>query len=169
MVKHCNGPCGLDKAFADFHKGNGKFGLSSRCISCKKLYAPRSKEYKRKYYKNNLDKARDARRRHQQAHREEYRRRNSAYDKLHKPERAARENFRRAQKLLATPKWLTQAQKDEMIQLYKLREQLSLEKGIIYHVDHIYPLISKDVCGLHVPWNLQVIPATDNLKKSNRV
>ena len=74
---------------------------------------------------------------------------------------------RRASKLSATPAWLTGPQIAHIKRTYKLSHLMEDITGTKYHVDHIVPLKGKKVCGLHVPWNLQVIPAEDNLKKSN--
>lgn len=74
---------------------------------------------------------------------------------------------RRASKLNASPKWLSDAHKEQIADLYWLAKDLEAISGEHYHVDHIVPLQGKTVCGLHVPWNLQVLPASDNIKKKN--
>lgn len=76
---------------------------------------------------------------------------------------------RRALKHNASPEWLTE--KDwEVIKLkYELAHAKSNLCGEKFHVDHIVPLQHPLVCGLNVPWNLRVITATANLKKSNRL
>lgn len=74
---------------------------------------------------------------------------------------------RRATKLQRTPSWLTEEDHwmfEEIYSLTKLREKLT---GVKWHVDHILPLQGKLVSGLHVPMNLQVITATENLSKGN--
>ena len=67
-----------------------------------------------------------------------------------------------------TPLWLTSQQLNQIATEYELAAWCTKVTGIKYHVDHIVPLQGKTVSGLHVPWNLQVIPASDNQKKSNR-
>jgi hypothetical protein len=69
----------------------------------------------------------------------------------------------------ATPKWITAEQKLAMRQLYLQAMELTKLTGERYVVDHIVPLLSDEVCGLHVPWNLRVITQEENLKKSNKL
>lgn len=69
----------------------------------------------------------------------------------------------------ATPKWITVGQKLAMRQLYLQAMELTKLTGERYVVDHIVPLLSDEVCGLHVPWNLRVITQEENLKKSNKL
>ena len=80
----------------------------------------------------------------------------------------ARAAKRRAAKLKATPTWLSDTQKSQIESIYWLAKDLRTVCGETYHVDHIVPLKGKHVCGLHVPWNLQVLPADVNLSKGNR-
>jgi hypothetical protein len=67
----------------------------------------------------------------------------------------------------ATPSWLTRKQKSEIRHVYQAAITMTQATGEQYVVDHIYPLRSEAVCGLHVPWNLRVMTQDENLKKSN--
>lgn len=74
---------------------------------------------------------------------------------------------RRARLLKAAPVWLDSEYLwliNEVYELSALRNKLT---SIKWEVDHIVPLAGKNVCGLHVPWNLQVITRVENRKKSN--
>jgi 5-methylcytosine-specific restriction endonuclease McrA len=76
---------------------------------------------------------------------------------------------RRRKHRQATPKWITRKQKSEIRQLYQIAMTMTKTTGEQYVVDHIVPLRSEFVCGLHVPWNLRVITQEENLKKSNQL
>jgi len=72
----------------------------------------------------------------------------------------------RAAKLQATPPWVDF---DKIKEIYEEADRLSKETGEIYVVDHIVPLNHPLVCGLHVPWNLQILTFSENSKKSNKL
>lgn len=65
----------------------------------------------------------------------------------------------------ATPTW---ADIDRIREVYMAAQWLTSITGIVHHVDHIVPLTSDLVCGLHVENNLQVLPGPENLRKHNR-
>jgi hypothetical protein len=76
---------------------------------------------------------------------------------------------RRRKHKQATPPWLTRKQKSEIRSLYEIAITMTKTTGEQYVVDHIVPLRSDEVCGLHVPWNLRVITQEENLVKSNKL
>lgn len=121
------------------------------------LVAARSKAY----YTANRDTLLARMQKYREANKDaarRYRAKNSA---------AAREHVmrRRASKRSATPAWANEFFIQEAYALAQLREKVC---GGKWHVDHIVPLRSKLVCGLHVEHNLAVVPAALNLSKHNR-
>ncbi len=83
-------------------------------------------------------------------------------------ENTAKVNFyaanRRAAEIRATPLWVDY---EEIGKIYELAAQLTETTGNQYHVDHHFPLRGRTFSGLHVHTNLDVIPAKQNLTKSN--
>lgn len=88
--------------------------------------------------------------------------------KLTKAQRCAIQANRNSAKINSSPLWLTAEHKRQIADAYTQSAIKTLETGIKHEVDHQIPLRGKGVCGLHVPWNLQVIPAYKNRQKSNR-
>jgi hypothetical protein len=74
---------------------------------------------------------------------------------------------RRASIKKRTPNWLTDDDLWMIEEAYDLAQKRTKLLGFAWHVDHIIPLHGKNVCGLHVPSNLQVIPAISNQRKSS--
>jgi len=75
---------------------------------------------------------------------------------------------RRSAKIHRTPKWLTKDDLWLIKEAYELAVLRTKMLGYSWHVDHIIPLRGKLVSGLHVPTNLQVIPAKENHIKTNK-
>lgn len=75
----------------------------------------------------------------------------------------------RAAKFQATPKWLSKQQLKEIEQYYIDAAYIQRLMQTPMEVDHILPLQGKEVKGLHVPWNLQILTAEENERKSNKI
>jgi len=110
-----------------------------------------------------------------QQNKERVSRRKAQYRKENPEKGRAHCAKRRASKRNATPPWFNSEHKQQCDALHAEAIRLEREKGVQYHVDHIYPLLGKTVvdgkyqhtsCGLHVPWNMEVLPGPDNCSKN---
>ena len=142
-MKKCS-TCEETKPYTEFFKQprnkDGYFGQCKFCVNEKRKERKDSINAKqRKYYRNN---------------RQYY---------------ITKAYLRNKQVARAKPAWLTEEHEFMLEEIYELRDLRSKLTGVVHHVDHIVPLRGQNCCGLHVPWNLQVIPAVDNLSKSNRI
>lgn len=102
------------------------------------------------YFKNNKEKVSNA---------------NAAWLSANRAHATAYAAKQRARKVQATPVWANKFFIDEIYDLANRRTKLF---GFSWHVDHIVPLKSKLVCGLHCEANLQVITGSENCSKNNR-
>lgn len=152
--------CREEKPFSDFykHKG-GKFDLRAQCIPCRNSVAVQWEKKNPEAAKSRRSKAEKSE--STQEYRRGYRKLNRAYFRA----KCAEYN---ASKKCATPTWLTVEQRRQIEEVYLHAKDCTLVSGEQYDVDHIVPLQGKGVCGLHVPWNLQVLPSDINRSKSNK-
>jgi hypothetical protein len=75
---------------------------------------------------------------------------------------------RRAIQLERTPRWVKEMYPKEIEEIHQMARELEKIFPWKQHVDHIIPMKNSIICGLHVPWNLHIIPWIDNIRKGNR-
>lgn len=163
-------------------------GLQSKCKACcavlKKEWLTKNvdqvkayqAEYSKAYRTENASRLADAKRRYhsensatitakvlawQKANPERVNAKNRQWERQHPAKSNAKSACRRARILKATPEWANGA---AIAEVYE-----RAAKMVDVHVDHVVPLKSTLVCGLHVPANLEIVPKSANLAKSNRV
>lgn len=125
---------------------------SRRKASCKFYYSDKGKEYSKIYSKSEGAKTTAKK-----------------YATANASKLASKAMARHAKKIRATPIWLTRLHFEQIQIFYDSAHSLTEELGIKFEVDHIVPLQGDGVCGLHVPWNLQVITRSENRSKGNTV
>lgn len=139
----------------------------------------KGREANRRYYQNNKEKMRNRAAEYRQREgvaenkkeymsvwREENKEHRKQYAEKNKAKYAAHCNGRRTRRLKARPSWVD---KDAMDSLYEVSRTITAKTGVQHHVDHYYPLTHKRICGLDVPWNLQIITADENAAKGNKM
>ena len=175
-MKYCSS-CKETLDLALFNKNKAKKdGYSNYCKPCKsnadKQYrlqnTKKVKELKQNYYLKNIEVEKDRRKQDYLLNTDAYKARAKQWKENNRAKHNANCMLRHAKKLKATPRWLTQEQKQTIECKYSVARMLTLHGVQKWEVDHIIPLQGKDVCGLHVPWNLQVITETENCKKRNK-
>lgn len=149
--------CKQVKTFDLFHKRSDRPGYRHKCKACWYKKSGKPPGGQKRFNDEELKEHRKASMAKHRA--------TATYAFKHS-ERQAR---RRAGKLMATPEWLSPDQLNNIKAYYEVAKGLSDQFGQRFDVDHIIPLKGKTVCGLHVPWNLQVLDRAENIKKSNKV
>lgn len=147
------------------------------CVDCKKArYSYKVKwnmankdaveEYNKKWYAEHCEKKSESSRKWYNENKEKRTASANSWKKNNPGAVNATAAKRRASLLQQTPQW---ANLDKIREIYIEAARLTKETGIQHHVDHVIPLLGKNISGLHVHTNLQILTASENLKKSNKL
>lgn len=185
--------CKTLKAYTDFYlRESSKDGYRNDCKICrtaksKAVYfrsLEKSRETNRLAYKAKKEKFPEMHKVYYASNKERIAKQNKESYQRHKETRIAsavrwaKENKGKANankqaykaaKIRACPTWV-KSNLDYMWMMQEAYTLATLRKQVVggeWHVDHIVPLRGETVSGLHVPWNLQVIPGSENMSKSN--
>ena len=174
--------CHTEKPLTDFYKAKRyALGVRSECKRCsnigmgkyKKRHNAKINEYQKQYREDNKEKIasqttrwNEANKKEQslkkkqwyQENREEVLIRVSQYQKENRSKYNAIFKKYKAAKLQAIPAWF---EKDKIEKVYDKAQEFNM------HVDHIVPLQSDKVCGLHCWHNLQLLDSSLNCAKGN--
>lgn len=140
------------KSYYEENKDKVKKRVNRYRVENREQINAKKRAYGMKWRRNNSEKAKEKRRN---------------YNKKHRGKKNYYTANRRASKKRATPQWLTDFDKQYMKSIYLQSSELEKMDGTLCNVDHIIPLNHEKVCGLHVPWNLQILESSVNFKKGN--
>lgn len=134
------------------------------------------REYKKEYRKKNKDKMKKYRDEYRFKNKDKLTHQKKEYDKKYiqtprgKVISRAKNAKRRAMQKQRTPIWVDSNHLEKIKEYYRIAQiMMLLFPKELYEVDHIVPLQGKEVSGLHVWWNLQVITKSENCKKSYKL
>jgi 5-methylcytosine-specific restriction endonuclease McrA len=152
----------------EFHKKIGtKDGLFQWCIDCHRVIT--KTRYSERLKDKSFAQAESLKVKVWRANNpEKYQIGYKQYAKDNKDLMAAKAAKYRNTKNNRIPKWLSSDDYWIIKEAYKLASLRSKFTGVKWEVDHIIPLHSSVVSGLHVPLNLQVITKKQNQVKSNK-
>ena len=187
--------CEAEKPFGEFYqRKDSPDGYRNDCKECRRAASTRvynfdverqkatrkayyrrqvaqDPDYSLKKYWADVDRSRELNRLYYQKDRKNRIQKAVAYAKANPAKAYATKKKYKLAKRNACPPWVYSSSElcEQIRYFYEEASRLAELTGVSYHVDHIVPLQGEAICGLHVPWNLQVLTASENCSKQNRL